>query len=278
VLIADFNPIRSKKIRTMRMLRSAPTSSAMTKPALLQRAATARVAAWLVHGLTASGIVLGVLALLAVEERDWRMALSWLAAALIVDGVDGPLARWAQVGKVTPDIDGNILDLVIDYFTFVLVPALLIYRAGLVPPAFALGAVALILLSSLYHYARRDLKTPDNYFNGFPALWNVVAFYLLVGQIGQVAGLLVICVLAGLTFAPVCFVHPFRVREHWPLLPGAAVLWAVSTLALLPGVDQGLPNPFLFGCSLLAAAVLLVLGALRTVRGPAPPRQARGRS
>jgi len=255
------------------MLGSAPATS-LTSRSALQRPIVRRLAAWAAHGLTASGIVLGLLALLAVDQGDWRAAVYWLAAALIIDGIDGPLARWAQVSKVTPDIDGNILDLVVDYLTYVLVPALLIYRAGLVPSAFAVSAVALTLLSSLYHYARRDLKTADNYFNGFPAMWNLVAFYLLVGEVRPVTGLIIVCLFVALTFAPVCFVHPVRVRDHWPLLPGAAVFWAISTLALVPGVGQGPPNPILLGCSFLGLGVMLFLGALRTARGPlaAAPR------
>ena len=249
------------------MLGSAPATSLVTE-VIQQLTVAERLKAWLAHVFTASGIVLGLLALLAVDRGEWRTAVYWLAAALIVDGIDGPLARWAQVSKVTPNIDGNILDLVVDYLTFVLVPALLIYRAGLVPPAFAVGAVALILLSSLYHYARRDLKTEDNYFNGFPAMWDLVAFYLLVAPLGPVAGLIIVCLCVGLTFAPVHFVHPVRVSDYWPLLPGAAVFWAVSTLALVPSVGQGPPNSILLGCSLLGLTVMLFLGALRTIRGP----------
>src|ERR1700712_4612511 len=100
--------------------------------------------AWMVHGLTASGAVLAFLAFAAMERAEWRSALCWLAAALIVDGVDGPLGRLADVKRNTPRIDGNTLDLVVDYLTYVFLPTIFIYRAGLIPAQLALVLVALI--------------------------------------------------------------------------------------------------------------------------------------
>src|ERR1700716_1543518 len=145
--------------------------------------------AWAIHALTASG---AVLAFLAVEKDRWRLALLWLGAALVVDGIDGPLARWAGGMQRAPAIDGTTLDLVVDYLTYVFVPAILIYHAGLLPSTYAPVAVAAILLSSLYTFARTDMKTPDNFFRGFPALWNVIAFYLFMLQPGQTAGVIVV--------------------------------------------------------------------------------------
>ena len=123
-----------------------------------------RALAWLVHGLTASGAVFAFLALLAIEQRDWRLALLWLAAALAVDAFDGTLARWAHVKQRAPRIDGETLDLIIDYLNYVFVPTVLIWRAELVPPALAPWLAAAILISALYNFARRDMKTEDNYF------------------------------------------------------------------------------------------------------------------
>src|SRR4051812_26669913 len=138
----------------------------------------ARAAAWSVHAFTASGVVLAMLALLAVERGAWTAALAWLGVALIVDGVDGSFARAARVKERAGRIDGDALDLIIDYLSYVFVPALFIWRAGLVPADLGLWLVAAILASALYCFARRDMKTADNYFRGFPALWNVVALYL----------------------------------------------------------------------------------------------------
>ncbi|HYJ82620.1 MAG TPA: CDP-alcohol phosphatidyltransferase family protein [Allosphingosinicella sp.] len=224
-------------------------------------------AAWLVHLFTASGVVLAFLALEAIWSGDFRLALLWLLAALAVDGVDGTLARWARVKDHVPRIDGEAFDLIVDYLNYVFVPAVFIVRAGLVPEALALALAAAILLSSVYVFVRRDMKTPDNYFRGFPALWNVVALYLFVARPGETAGAVTVAALAVLSFAPIRFVHPFRVSDYQPLLKASAILWAVATLALLwPGWSPAAARIWLWA-SYATAAVLLGLGLIRTLRG-----------
>jgi phosphatidylcholine synthase len=225
-------------------------------------------AAWLVHLFTASGVVLAFLALEAVDRGEWRLALLWLLAALAVDGVDGTLARWARVKEHAERIDGEAFDLIVDYLNYVFVPAIFIVRAGLVPQSLALPAAAAILLSSVYVFVRRDMKTKDNYFRGFPALWNVVALYLFVAQPGAAAGAVTVGVLAAMSFAPIHFVHPFRVRDYQPGLQLLALLWAATTLALLwPGWGDDVMGLWLMA-SLALAAILLALGLLRSLRGP----------
>src|SRR4051794_28243125 len=120
--------------------------------------------AWAAHAFTATGAVIAFLALMAIEAERWRLALLWLVVALVVDGVDGSLARWADVKRGAPRIDGETLDLIIDYLTYVFVPAVFLWRAQLVPPAAAPWLAAIILVSALYNFTRRDLKTPDHYF------------------------------------------------------------------------------------------------------------------
>lgn len=226
------------------------------------------LSAWAVHTLTASGAVLAFLAYRAVQEGQFRLALLYLAAALIVDGVDGTLARLVGVAERTPRIDGATLDLVVDYLTYVFVPAIMIYRAGLIAPPFDSAAVAAILLSSLYTFARTDMKTGDKFFRGFPALWNIVAFYLFVLRPGHNASAIVVGVFAALTFAPIHFVHPVRVRAYQPWLAGLTVLWGVASLALLsPDWAPVWMRAWLI-LSLAGAGGLLAVGALRTLRGP----------
>ena len=224
-------------------------------------------AAWLVHLFTASGVVLAFLALEATWHGEGRLALLWLLAALAVDGVDGTLARWARVKEHVPRIDGEAFDLIVDYLNYVFVPTLFIVRGGLVPQALALPLAAAILLSSVYVFVRRDMKTPDNYFRGFPALWNVVALYLFAAQPGAAAGAVVVALLAILSFAPIRFVHPFRVLDHQPLLKISAIVWAIATLALLwPGWGPG-PARLWLWASYASAAILIGLGLIRTLRG-----------
>jgi phosphatidylcholine synthase len=238
---------------------------AKAKPVSNDSPSTAQtVGAWLVHLFTASGAILALLALLAVEEGRWVLALMWLLVALIVDGVDGSLARWARVKERAPRVDGDTLDLVIDYLTFVFVPTLFMWRAELIPEELAPSLAAGIQLSSLYLFARTDMKTEDGYFRGFPALWNLVAFYLFVLQPDPAVGAAVVVLFIAMTFAPIHFVHPFRVRAYGAWLPLLAVLWAASTCALLWPAPLPLTRPVLTMISVATAALLFALGLLRT--------------
>lgn len=225
---------------------------------------------WSVHLLTASGTVFALLALAAIVEEDWRLALLWLLAALAVDGIDGTLARWTRVKQVVPRIDGAVLDLVVDYLNYVFVPALLIWRAGLVPADWALPLAAAILLSALYVFARADMKTEDSYFRGFPALWNVVALYLYAAGFGPEAGAAIVLLLVLMSFAPVHFVHPFRVRDYGAWLPALAIVWAASSAPLLWPDWSPAVRAALLWTSAGSAVALIALGLLRTLRGPRP--------
>ena len=226
----------------------------------------ARFAAWGVHLFSATGAVLALLALTAISKQEWTEAMYWLLAALVVDGVDGTLARAARVKEVVPRIDGDALDLVIDYLNYVFVPTVFMWDADLLPSPLLLAA--LIQVSSLYVFARRDMKTDDGYFRGFPALWNIVALYLFAAGLPREAAGIVVAALVLLTFAPIHVAHPFRVRDYGLWLPALAVVWGVATVAML------LPDMFQSSRSLLllissgAALAIIGLGLLRTGRGP----------
>lgn len=247
----------------------------MTSPEADAPGFGAKAAAWMVHGVTASGVVLAFLALMAILAERWGLALFWLLLALVVDGLDGSLARMAHVKTRAPRIDGDTMDLVIDYLNYVFIPAVLIWRAELVPPGTATIVAALILISALYNFTRRDLKTEDNYFRGFPALWNVVAFYFFVGRPDDLLALILVAFFAALTFAPIHFVHPFRVRDYGRWLPILASLWALATAALIWPEWSETARTALLSASLALAAVLIGLGLLRTFRGPRPTGQSR---
>ena len=159
--------------------------------------------AWSVHAFTTSGIVLGFLALVAVLKNDAVAAFMWLGLALFVDGVDGTLARKARVTEYTPNFDGASLDLVIDFFTYVAVPALMIYWFNMVPvphffePAtWSLIAGALVMAVSCYTFANVGMKSSDYYFVGFPAIWNVVVLYFYLFNTGWVVNLITVIILS----------------------------------------------------------------------------------
>ena len=234
------------------------------------------IAAWSVHIFTASGAVLALLALTAIEDHRWTDAMLWLFAALVVDGIDGTLARAANTKELAHRIDGEVLDLVIDYLNYVFVPTIFILETQALPKSLAMPLASLIQISSLYAFARKDMKTEDGYFRGFPALWNLVALYLFAAGIGQAQSAAVVMLLILLTFAPIHVVHPFRVRDYGYWLWVIAVAWAVSTLALLLPLNQDWPRQAAFWTCAVSAVFLIFLGLFRTFKGKGrdgrPPR------
>lgn len=229
---------------------------------------TRRAAGWAVHALTASGAFLGLLSMLAVIRGDDRGALLWLGAALAVDGLDGPIARKVRVRDVIPRVDGAVLDLVVDYLTYVLVPAIFIYWFGLLPTGWSLAGAGFILVTSLYCFANLDMKTDDNYFVGFPAIWNVVAFYMWVVESPPWINAIVVLLLGILTFVPIKFVHPIRVRDSRDLTYGATVVWTACSLAM---VLLGTDKPWLFWPWIAASVWLAFVSLRRTFLGPEGP-------
>ena len=199
-----------------------------------------RGVAWAVHAFTTCGIVLGFLALVSVLKNDPVAAFMWLGLALFVDGVDGTLARKARVLEYTPNVDGRTLDNVIDFFTYVAVPALMVYWFDMTPVDFifsgqtwSLISAAAIMAVSCYTFANVGMKSDDYYFVGFPALWNVVVLYFFVLQTGPITNLLTIGFLCILTFIPIKFVHPLRVTDWREITIPMTVLWAAMSLSLI---------------------------------------------
>jgi phosphatidylcholine synthase len=187
----------------------------------------------LVHLFTASGIVCGLMATVAVLASAWETAFLWLGLAMVIDGADGALARRADVHRLLPRFSGERLDLVIDYVTYVFVPTLALLQAGFLTGGWGLLLGCLILLSSLFHFCDTESKAEDNSFVGFPAIWNLVAFYVFA--LGLSPALTVIVVLAGvaLTFVPLKWVHPMRTPRLWPLTIVATVLGGLAAAQVL---------------------------------------------
>jgi len=229
-------------------------------------------AAWAVHAFTACGAVTGLLAIAALMTGDFRLALLWLGAGLLIDGFDGPLARRLRVTEFTPRMDGAILDLVIDYLNYTVIPALLVYRFGLVPTGFALPAAAWIMMTSLYCFANREMKTRDNYFQGFPAVWNLVILYFYLTASGPWTNLLVIAALGIATFMPLKVVHPFRVVRLRPLTIAMTGAWGALALVLLLGSQTSAPPaqtaPLAYGAFLLVSVYFVGLCLWRSFKGP----------
>ncbi len=179
-----------------------------------------------VHMLTAAGAGCALVALMAAAQGHWAAIFAWLGVALAVDGADGPLARRLEVARTLPRWSGETLDLVVDFTTYVFVPAYAIAASGVVPDGFAAVAGVAIVVSAALYFADRAMKTPDNYFRGFPALWNIAAFYLLLLRPPPFAALAGVAALVALTFVPFPFIHPFRVRRYRAVNVGALIVWS----------------------------------------------------
>ena len=213
--------------------------------------------AFAVHIFTAAGAALGLLALLAATASNWPLMFAFLGVALFVDGIDGALARRLDVATRLPRWSGDTLDLVVDFTTYVFVPAYAVAAGGLVPPVAEVPlAVAIVVTGALY-FADRRMKTADNYFRGFPAVWNAPVFYLFLLRPDPWMAAAVIVLLAVLTFVPVPFLHPFRVRRLRALNALLIVAWAaLAAVALLRDMS---PGPWVTG--VLCAIALYFLGA-----------------
>jgi phosphatidylcholine synthase len=193
----------------------------------------ARAAAFSVHIFTALGAGLALLAQLEAVREHWAAMFGWLGLALLIDALDGPLARKLDVARVQPDWSGEMLDLVVDFVTYVFVPAYAITASGLLLPLAApLLGIGIVVSSALY-FADRRMKASDNHFRGFPALWNAAAFYLFLLHPSPGMASLGVAILIVLTFVPFHVLHPVRVvRLRWLTLSLVA-LWAVLVVYTL---------------------------------------------
>jgi phosphatidylcholine synthase len=208
--------------------------------------------AFSVHIFTASGAALALLALIAAVGGQWTWMFLLLGGALIVDGIDGTIARRFKVAETLPNWSGDVLDFVVDFATYVFVPAYAIAASGMLPPGAAIGLALLIVVTAAIYFADRRMKSADNYFRGFPALWNVAAFYLFVCKPAPWLAAAVIVALSALTFAPIRFLHPLRVARLRLLNIAALALWAI--LAVIALVYDLAPGPWV-AWPLIAVAV-----------------------
>jgi phosphatidylcholine synthase len=228
------------------------------KPSVGQRASR-----FAIHILTASGAALAFLALLAAVDHAWPAMFLWLGIALIVDAIDGPLARGFDIAAVLPRWSGDTLDLVVDFVTYVFVPAFAIANSALLPDLLAPVAGVAIVVTGAIYFADRHMKLPGNYFRGFPAIWNTAAFYLLLLRPSPFWSTVTVAALAVATFLPFPFIHPLRVVRLRPVTIVLLVVWGV--LALITLARGMAPGPWITGALCAIAIYLVGLGALRRV-------------
>lgn len=213
--------------------------------------------AWLVHLYTALGVVVAFIALLSIEQGDFRSALLLMALAVALDATDGALARAARVKEVIPWFDGDALDGIVDYFNYVIVPALFLFRADLLPAHDALWLSLLPLLASAYGFCQKNAKTTDNFFLGFPSYWNIVVFYLYVLKTPLWSNAFLVIALSVLVFVPMKYIYPSRSPRFRIQINVLGALWAIVVLYLLYSLPT--PAPALVFASLLFPAYYIAL-------------------
>lgn len=223
--------------------------------------------AWAVHALTASGAVLGFLAITSVINRRPLAAVVWLVAAQILDGLDGPLARAYGIDADRSKIDGWTLDLVVDYLTCVVVPALLLYEFFGFRHSEALLLAVAVLMSGALWFSRTDMCTEDHCFRGFPAAWNLIVPTLLLLRLPAIVDAAVVLGLCALSFTNVIFVHPVRVVRYRAASLISVSVWLATLLVL--SFDDGPIHAssglhvLLLGSSLSFAGITYLLGRQR---------------
>lgn len=188
--------------------------------------------AGLVHLYTASGALFAFFSLDLIIQDRYRGAFFWLALSVIVDATDGMLARRVDVASRLPWFDGSTLDNIVDYLTYVFVPAFIVWHAPLVPEGWGIVPCAM-LLSSLYGFSREDAKTADHFFTGFPSYWNIVVFYLYLAAWPVLVNATVLLALALLVFVPVRYVYPSRTPVLRSLTIGLGIVWGVLLVIML---------------------------------------------
>ena len=224
-----------------------------------------RSSAWAVHGFTALGIVAAMLALRDVLTGHPDYAILWLLVTLLIDGIDGPIARALMVQDRVPRIDGFTLDLIIDYVTCVIVPATFMYEFRVVPQTnFGIAVLCVLVFTSAIWFARRDMMSDDHWFRGFPAAWNLLVPVMFLMQTRTAVGAVITLILSVLSLTNMPYPHIMRARYLQPLT-------VVFTVVLLGGIVLGaitypdhpwIARPPLF----VGSAYFVVLSLVKTIR------------
>jgi len=211
--------------------------------------ATNHPAAWLVHLYTAFGALAAFFGTIALFEGRYRESFAWMFAATVIDASDGFLARRMRVRDVLPGFDGARLDDIVDYLTFVFLPMLLLYHAGVLPAGWGVAIACLVLLSSAYGFCSTDAKTHDHFFTGFPSYWNIVALYLFTAGLRHAVNGTILVVLSALVFVRIGYVYPSKTPSLRVLTIVLGLVWAAmigAIIVMLPKVNRMLVAASLF--------------------------------
>ena len=223
---------------------------------------------WSIHIFTASGAGVALFALLAISEQQWLRALWLMGGAILIDAVDGMFARLANIKQAVPRIDGALLDNIVDFVNYTIVPAFFLLMAPLLPPVWPTICALSIIFSSAYQFTQVDAKTQDHFFKGFPSYWNIVVFYLFFWQMHPMINVAILLVLAILSFVPIKYIYPSRVdylsnsqcmRFAMVML---TILWGMATTGLLWFYPR--TNPILVSISMGYLLIYIIVSLYRT--------------
>tara|TARA_Y100001936_G_scaffold90358_1_gene88924 strand:- start:52 stop:789 length:738 start_codon:yes stop_codon:yes gene_type:complete len=192
-----------------------------------------KILSFSIHLLTGMGIIAGFFAVIAILNDNQKEAFLWLGLAFLIDSVDGTLARKFNVKKNLPNIDGKMLDSIIDFFNYVIIPSIMIYWFRYVPDQFIIFIPAILILISIFSYVNLNILTDDNYYNGFPAIWNVVILYFYIFGTSQNINLIFLILLILLKFSPLKCIHPLRVKKLKNFSIFFSILWFITSVFLI---------------------------------------------
>ena len=198
-----------------------------------------RILAWSVHVFTSLGLLAAFMAIIALDEGDWRACFLWLLVSFFIDGIDGTLARLFQVENVLPSMDGKNIDYVIDFTTYALIPAIFFYKADMVEAHLMIPSIVFILISSALYYGKKGMVEDDQYFIGFPVLWNFVVFFqFFIFQNNQTLNFYSVIVIAIMHFVPLKYAYPSRARRYFFLHLAVSIVSILSAVYILYIYDQ----------------------------------------
>ncbi len=225
--------------------------------------------AWAVHAFTASGTFVGILTLVKIYQHQYVNALWLMGITIVIDAVDGSLARLVHVKKILPSVDGALLDNIIDYLNYVITPCFfLLIKPDMLPPTLAIWIVVAITLTSSYQFCQADAKTPDHFFKGFPCYWNFSVFYMFIFNTAMNTNAWILIILCILIFVPIKYVYPSRLdyltesKKLKILMHSCSLLYGVSSVLTLWYYPKN--DPLWLFISLGYVVMYLVLSIYRT--------------
>jgi phosphatidylcholine synthase len=233
----------------------------VTGSQLKARQSILRIAGWAVHAYTASGALVGLVAIKLAAEHRFRGSFVMMAVATAIDSSDGVLARWLEVKTRIPNFDGALLDNIVDYLTYVVAPAYLMLCAAMLPAGLVgYAIVAAVLLSSAYGFCQTNAKTPDHFFLGFPSYWNLVAFYLYCFDLKPPLNAVIVATFAAMVFVPIKYIYPSRTELLRRLTITLGLIWAGLVVYLLATLRT--PNHFVVWLSFSFIGYYLIMSVV----------------